>query len=346
MCCREVGKAGRPSTVTRSMNHSAQLLLAVLLVLLGCSEGSLGGFRGGYRPRPPPPRARSATMSSPLTQTFFSGHVTGNAGELASNWTKLGTVINESSTGGALEITLAAGFDTGDYKAEIDIPKGANVTILGQGHVLDAAEKGGRFFSVFNGASLALDSMTLQNGSAGAILNAGTLCMNSTTFETNSAMGNQRFGGAICNNKGATCTVRNSHFLSNKAVVGGAIHNRGDLHINSAIFDHNQAKDQGGAIHNDGGGWGRGDLHIDNATFENNGAAWGGAINNRGTCNINSTAFLSNPTNYYNGGGSDFAWGFGPTCGPPFVRENAAFVFVSQPLGTNAYWNQKQTDRL
>jgi hypothetical protein len=36
---------------------------------------------------------------------------------------------------------------------------------------------------------------------------------------------------------------------------------------------------------------------------------------------------------------------YGPTCGPPFVRENAAFGFVSQPLGTNAYWNQKQTDR-
>jgi hypothetical protein len=44
--------------------------------------------------------------------------------------------------------------------------------------------------------------------------------------------------------------------------------------------------------------------------------------------------------------GSDFAWGYGPTCGAPFVRKNAAFVFVSQPLGTNAYWNQKQADRL
>ena len=43
--------------------------------------------------------------------------------------------------------------------------------------------------------------------------------------------------------------------------------------------------------------------------------------------------------------GSDFAWGFGPTCGPPFVSKNAAFVFVSQPLGTNAYWNQKQKFR-
>jgi hypothetical protein len=48
----------------------------------------------------------------------------------------------------------------------------------------------------------------------------------------------------------------------------------------------------------------------------------------------------------YSALGSDFAWGFGPACGPPFVRKNAAFVFVSQPLGTNAYWNQKQADRL
>jgi predicted outer membrane repeat protein len=222
---------------------------------------------------------------------------------LVNSWIELGTTI-KISAGGTLEITLAPDFNTSDYQQRITVPAGANVTIFGQGAVMDAARKGW-FFDVPEGASLMLDSMTLQNGSAGAILNAGTLCMNSTTFETNSAMGNQRFGGAICNNKGATCTVRNSHFLSNKAVVGGAIHNRGDLHINSATFDHNQAKDQGGAIHNDGGGWGRGDLHIDNATFENNGAAWGGAINNRGTCNINSTAFLSNPTNYYNGGAID-----------------------------------------
>jgi hypothetical protein len=34
--------------------------------------------------------------------------------------------------------------------------------------------------------------------------------------------------------------------------------------------------------------------------------------------------------------GSDFAWGFGPTLRPPAVRKKAAFVFVSQPLGTNA----------
>ena len=103
-------------------------------------------------------------MPSPLTQTFFSGHAAGNAGALASNWTELGTVINESSTGGALEITLAAGFDTSDYKAQITIPQGANVTIVGKGHVLDAAGKG-RFFSVPAGASLALDSLTLQHGS-------------------------------------------------------------------------------------------------------------------------------------------------------------------------------------
>jgi hypothetical protein len=146
------------------MNHSAQLLLAVLLVLLGCSEGSLGGFGGGYRPHLPPPRARSATRPSPLTQTFFSGHVTGNAGELASTWTELGTVI-KSSTGGTLEITLAAGFDTRDYKEQITIPQGANVTILGRGPVLDAAGNG-RFFSVPAGASLALDSLTLQHGFA------------------------------------------------------------------------------------------------------------------------------------------------------------------------------------
>ena len=122
----------------------------------------------------------------------------GNAGALASNWTDLGAVI-KTSTVGAVVITLALPFDTSDYATQIDILAGANVTILGQGAVLDAARKG-RFFYVPASASLALDSLTLQRGFpkggwpgdkgfayGGALFNAGQLSVDNSNFMSNLA---------------------------------------------------------------------------------------------------------------------------------------------------------------
>jgi hypothetical protein len=97
----------------------------------------------------------------------------------AGTWTEVRTAIQKNSTGGSLEITLADPFDTSDYEAEIDIPVGASVTILGQGAVLDAAGKG-RFFSVQAGASLALDSLTLRNGSSFSQVNGKSIVSTDT----------------------------------------------------------------------------------------------------------------------------------------------------------------------
>jgi hypothetical protein len=55
-------------------------------------------------------------------------------------------------------------FDCSDYDFEIRIPTGTNVTIHGNGAVLDAARKG-RFFNVNSGGTLVLDHLTLQHGS-------------------------------------------------------------------------------------------------------------------------------------------------------------------------------------
>jgi hypothetical protein len=59
-------------------------------------------------------------------------------------------------------MALAAGFTCG-YDSQITVSAGTNVTIHGNGAVLDAAGKG-RFFNVPSGAALALDHMVLQNG--------------------------------------------------------------------------------------------------------------------------------------------------------------------------------------
>ena len=59
-------------------------------------------------------------------------------------------------------MTLAPGF-TCDYDSQITFSAGTNVTIHGNGAVLDAAKKG-RFFTVASGAALALDHVVFQNG--------------------------------------------------------------------------------------------------------------------------------------------------------------------------------------
>jgi hypothetical protein len=59
-------------------------------------------------------------------------------------------------------MTLAPDF-TCDYGSQITVSAGTNVTIRGNGAVLDAAKKG-RFFTVPSGAALALDHLVLQHG--------------------------------------------------------------------------------------------------------------------------------------------------------------------------------------
>jgi hypothetical protein len=80
----------------------------------------------------------------------------------AHSWVGIATAV-EGAEGCALEIKLTLPF-TSDYSSQITIPTKTNVTIRGNGAVLDASQKG-RFFSVTPGASLALHSLTLQNGS-------------------------------------------------------------------------------------------------------------------------------------------------------------------------------------
>ena len=67
-------------------------------------------------------------------------------------------------------MTLAPDF-TCDYGSQITVSAGTNVTIRGNGAVLDAAKQG-RFFTVPFGAALALDHVVLQNGFTDGVVSA------------------------------------------------------------------------------------------------------------------------------------------------------------------------------
>jgi hypothetical protein len=81
----------------------------------------------------------------------------------ANSWVDIETAV-KGAGGCELEIELTLPF-TSDYSSQITIATKTNITIRGNGAVLDASQKG-RFFSVTPGASLTLYSLTLQNGSA------------------------------------------------------------------------------------------------------------------------------------------------------------------------------------
>jgi hypothetical protein len=74
-------------------------------------------------------------------------------------WAHLATAMATSGT-----YTLAPGFSMDGYSGtRIELTQGIDVTVLGQGAVLDASNKG-KFFSIDSGASLTLKDLTLQHG--------------------------------------------------------------------------------------------------------------------------------------------------------------------------------------
>ena len=74
-------------------------------------------------------------------------------------WLDLATAMATSGT-----YTLVPGFSMNGYGGWMGVQKGVNVTVLGQGAVLDASSKG-HFFWIHSGASLTLKDLTLQHGS-------------------------------------------------------------------------------------------------------------------------------------------------------------------------------------
>jgi predicted outer membrane repeat protein len=282
-------------------------------------------------------------VSSSGEQPWIKTHPAPSLSATAGSWTDLGKSI---PTSGWATITLDTAFNC-DYGSEIAIPTGANVTIHGNGVVLDAAQKG-RFFYVNAGATLALDHLVLRHGFrargaierdeyGGAIANSGTLTVQYGSFANNSACG----GGAIYNNGGAL-TVEYGNFTGNSAgsdgtgrdAGGGAIMNNGTLTLEYGSFTGNSCGGypSGGAIYN----MQPATCNIDGGTFLSNTAFYnrGGAIYNQGTLNVTLANFTLNNActggAIYNYGGSvaiDGSTTFsGNTCGGPGDREACAAV--------------------
>ena len=141
-----------------------------------------------------------------------------------------------------------------------------------------------------------------REGDGGAIFSDGNLTIDNCRFEGNVA---SRFGGAIwANASGTQTTIRNSMFVNNRGVFGGAIRITTAMTVENSTFVGNVARNaagtagQGGAIENTGG-----NVTLTNTTLSGNDAFSGGGLFSSATATtrLNYATVVFNTANY--GGG-------------------------------------------
>ena len=235
---------------------------------------------------------------------------------------------NSSNRGGAIG-TTDAGIGTTHY---FNI---SNTTFDNN----NATLQGGAIFSKFTNDATGNQSLitgsTFKNNTAGteggAVYNKGTLTVDNTTFDNNSA----QYGGGFFNQTGATANFKdNISFTNNTAQKnGGGVYNYTGATMtigDNASFSDNQAVEAaGGAVQN------MGDLTIgDNTTFENNTAAWGGAAVYGGSRDgQGSSTTIGNNAVFKNNTLTD-----SKSYGGAIYLENDEKDTTSFTLGTNSYF--------
>jgi CSLREA domain-containing protein len=228
-------------------------------------------------------RAATITVQSTLDDTN-PGHCTLREAINSANGASSGTGTCTAGTG-----TDTIGFSvTGTITLGSTLPaivSGETLTITGPTTTPGIKISGGnavQLMVVNSGATLKLQSLTMEDGmvtaglgEGGAILNSGTLTVANSTLSGNHAtggpgtsggggFGGEGIGGAIFNNFTGTLTVTNSTFSANQATggtgspdgggVGGAIYNDilATLTVTNSTFSANVGASGGGAIYNDG----------------------------------------------------------------------------------------------
>jgi hypothetical protein len=130
-----------------------------------------------------------------------------------------------------------------------------NLTIVGNGDTIERSTKSGtpdfRLFDVASGASLTLESLTLQNGyelgsgssaEGGGIYNLGSLVLSGVTVQNNVAVGSAGANAATANSRGG----------NGQDAAGGGIWSNGALTLenSTAIQNNNAEGGNGGSAFN------------------------------------------------------------------------------------------------
>ncbi len=204
------------------------------------------------------------------------------ADQLAVLDTIVGNGAAASCDGNALEaavraggiVTFACGPEPVTILANTMVLDGVSTVINGGGLVTIDGEDARQLFIVNAGASLTLRDLTLRGGrwggGGGAIDNAGTLLIQRSTLQDNTAESGGN-GGAILN-RGGALTIEQSTLQSNSATGGGSggaiAVTGGTVRIAQSTFNGNFASLNGGAFYLEGG-----DFALENSTISANQAS-------------------------------------------------------------------------
>src|SRR3989338_8538023 len=221
---------------------------------------------------------------------------------------------------GADVITVPAGTYTlsivgagEDLNATGDLDITGDLTINGAGDatIIDGGAID-RVLTIVLGATVFIDSVTIQNGNpgagagAGGILNAGTLTLTNSTVTDNTG---ENFGGGISNSGtlSLTDTTVSDNILggTNLSGGGGGIFSSGTLTLTRSTVSGNSTIGRGGGIYGADP-----TITITNGTISGNTALNGGGIFNRFGTVIITHATIAGNTATDNGGG---IWNFGGT---------------------------------
>ena len=219
-------------------------------------------------------------------------------------------VIAANDNSEADTIVLAAGtYDltiSGTGAAAGDLNIESNITIQGAGAQktsIAGAASGfdSRLFSVFNGANLTLQDMTVEGGSVSSgaavfVFSEGSLEATDVVFRDNHS---NLSAGAIF--ASGDVTLNRVALINNSSGdEAGAIRVSGTTTLTNVTLSGNAAGDDGGAIYVVGG-----TLNIDHSTIADNettGGSGGGIFVNSGTVNISNSIVADNESN---SGGKD-----------------------------------------
>jgi hypothetical protein len=160
------------------------------------------------------------------------------------------------SPGCVYELSDALIFDTSLYPAGVGLPAIVSpVVVDGQAATIQRSSAADttefRIFLVNSIGNLTLNNVVIRNGNISK---------------------SHAYGGAILNY--GTLAINTSEILENSAYRGGAVYSTGDLTGTSSAYHNNQATFMGGAIQNSGS------MNLTNSNFYDNVALYGGAIGN------------------------------------------------------------------
>jgi autotransporter-associated beta strand protein len=186
------------------------------------------------------------TLRAPYIVTNALDSGAGSLRQAIADATPGGAIVFDPATMNGQTLTLTSG----ELLIEKDLTFSASALSAG---LTISGNNASRIFRITAGSTVAMNGLTLTGGqtgtfsSGGAIDNAGTLTLDTMTFDGNRA---HSAGGAIRNL--GSLTINRSAFFGNATSNGGggAIDNSGSLIVTHSTFTRNHAAGRGGAINN------------------------------------------------------------------------------------------------